>query len=126
MKRIYFAIFFVVIALLFSSVEIGFITAKADLFSAKIDKIDSLARRFEYKEALQVCDEAETEWYESAKLIDMVLIHDYVDSIGFDITKMKAALSNNAREDYFVISSDTKKELASIKESEYPYLENIL
>ena len=64
--------------------------------------------------------------YDNAKLIDTMLIHDYVDNIGLSISRMTAFAQKQNRDMYFAESVQAKKELASIKESEFPLVENIL
>ncbi len=126
MKRIYIAVIFLLITLCAAAVETGYITAKADMFISKIENIDKLMRRNEYTSALRICQNTEKEWYDSAGTIDMLLIHDYVDEIGLSISKMTSFAERKNIDMYFSESTDAKKELTSIKESEYPLLENLL
>ena len=120
MKSIYIALSLVLAALCFASVETGFISGKTDSFIAKIECADRLMS------ALKICEETEKEWYDNAKLIDTMLIHDYVDNIGLSISRMTAFAQKQNRDMYFAESVQAKKELASIKESEFPLVENIL
>ena len=93
---------------------------------AKIECADRLMSRLEFEDALKICEETEKEWYDNAKLIDTMLIHDYVDNIGLSISRMTAFAQKQNRDMYFAESVQAKKELASIKESEFPLVENIL
>ena len=105
---------------------------KQDLFRAKLIhslqklNVPRLMSRLEFEDALKICEETEKEWYDNAKLIDTMLIHDYVDNIGLSISKMTAFAQKQNRDMYFAESVQAKKELASIKESEFPLVENIL
>ena len=126
MKRIYIALSLVLAALCFASVETGFISGKTDSFIAKIECADRLMSRLEFEDALKICEETEKEWYDNAKLIDTMLIHDYVDNIGLSISRMTAFAQKQNRDMYFAESVQATKELASIKESEFPLVENIL
>lgn len=94
MKRIYIALSLVLAALCFASVETGFISGKTDSFIAKIECADRLMSRLEFEDALKICEETEKEWYDNAKLIDTMLIHDYVDNIGLSISRMTAFAQN--------------------------------
>ena len=125
MKRIYISILFLTIAFLLSAVELGYVSGKADVFISIIDQTDRYMRKTNYEDALNLCREVEDEWYETAESIDMLLIHDYVDEIGNSISKMRSHAENGNPDLYFSESASAKKELASIKESEYPLLENI-
>ena len=120
MKRIYIALSLVLAALCFASVETGFISGKTDSFIAKIECADRLMSRLEFEDALKICEETEKEWYDNAKLIDTMLIH------GLSISRMTAFAQKQNRDMYFAESVQAKKELASIKESEFPLVENIL
>lgn len=126
MKRIYIALSLVLAALCFASIEAGFISGKSDSFISKIEHADRLMNQLEFEDAQKICEETENEWYDSAKLIDTLLIHDYVDDIGLSISRMTAFAQKGNRDMYFAESVQAKKELASIKESEFPLVENIL
>ena len=83
-------------------------------------------RKSEFEDAINVCKTIEEKWDYTAKKIDMLLIHDYVDEIGNKISNMRSYAENCSPDMYFAESTTAKKELASIKESEYPLAENIL
>lgn len=126
MKRIYIAILFFIIIGIFASVELGYVTANSDLFISKIELTDKKVYKNDFEDALEMCSQLENSWDDSSKRIDMILNHECIDSIGESINKMSSYLQNGSVDMYFAESSKAKKELASIKESEYPYIENIL
>jgi hypothetical protein len=126
MKRIYIAIAFLLTAFIITAVEIGFISAKADNYISRIEQIDKMILKNDFEDAIVCCEEIDNQWSNSAKRIDLFLIHDYVDDIGSSIAKMRAYVENGSIDMYFAESYYTKKQLASIKESEYPMIENIL
>lgn len=126
MKRIYIAVVLVLLTLCIGALETGYVTAKTDMFIDKIERADKLMKKNEFSEAIRLCQNTEKEWYDNAKSIDMLLIHDYVDDIGLSISKMTSFAESKNTDMYFSESSDAKKQLASIKESEYPLIENLL
>lgn len=126
MKRIFIALLLFALALCAGGLEVGYITAKVDMFISKIENADKLMKQSDYKSAFEQCKKIEDEWYECDELIDMLLIHDYVDSIGIKISRMTALAESKNVDFYMTESINAKKELASIKESEYPKLENLL
>lgn len=126
MKRIYAALLFFIIVVIFASVELGYVSGKSDLFISKIELTDKKVYKNDFEEALEMCSQLEDNWENSSKRIDMILNHECIDSIGESINKMSSYLQNGSVDMYFAESSKAKKELASIKESEYPYIENIL
>ncbi len=125
MKRIYITFAIILIALLTSAVQLGFVSGKADLFISMIEQTDRQMSKSNFDEAAKLCENIENNWFESAEIIDMLLIHDYVDEIGNSISKMRTFAENASVDLYFAESASAKKELASIKESEYPNFENI-
>ena len=126
MKRIYAALLFFIIVVIFASVELGYVSGKSDSFISKIELTDKKVYKNDFEEALEMCSQLEDSWENSSKRIDMILNHECIDSIGESINKMSSYLQNGSVDMYFAESSKAKKELASIKESEYPYIENIL
>ncbi len=126
MKRIYIAILLLTASLVLAAAETGYVSAKADTYISRIDAIDKQMRKDNFAEAADLCKELEESWEKSAKRVDMLLIHDYVDSIGEEFSRMRSYTENASVDMYFSESTSAKKELASIRESEYPYFANIL
>ncbi len=126
MKRMYISFIFLIIALILASIETGLVSAKADIYISMIENTDRQMRKDNFEEAIEMCAKLEEGWNENAAHIDTLLIHDYVDNIGNSITKMRVYAENGTVELYFAESALAKKELTSIKESEYPKIENIL
>lgn len=126
MKRIYIALLLFAAVGVFSAVELGYVTANSDLYISKIELTDKYVYKNNFEDALKMCTQLEYDWDKSAEKIDIMLNHDYIDSIGESINRMTAYVQNGSIDMYFAESSIAKKELASLKESEYPFIENIL
>lgn len=126
MKRTVLAVILAVIAIAAAICELLYVKNKTDYYISSINKIDELVKEKELSSALSLCEETEKSWYSHTASIDILLIHDYVDSIGISISKMHSYLSSSDEKMYFSESAGAKKALASIKESEYPNFENIL
>lgn len=126
MKRIYIALFLMALTLTASMFELRFIGRQADSTMNRIDEIDALVGGEDYEQAIKKCKTLEQDWSKTSENIDIMLIHDYVDSIGLSITKMRSNAENQNAVMYFSESASAKKALASIKGSEYPNFENIL
>lgn len=126
MKRIYVSLIFLLIVSVSAALQLGYVSAEVDTFISLIEQSDKCMRKSNFEEAISVCQNIENKWGDTAKKIDMLLIHDYVDEIGNRISNMRAYAENCSPDMYFAESTTAKKELASIKESEYPYVENIL
>lgn len=126
MKRIYVSLLFIMIVTISAALQFGYVSAEADTFIFMIEQSDKYMRKSEFEDAINVCKNIEEKWSDSAKKIDMLLIHDYIDEIGNKISNMRCYAENCSPDMYFAESMTAKKELASIKESEYPLAENIL
>ena len=126
MKRIYIAIFLLALTIVASVFELRFIGREANGVTQQIEAIDGYMRRSEFNTAIKQCRTLEEKWSKTSENIDIMLIHDYVDSIGLSITKMRAGAETKNAVLYFSESASAKKALASIKGSEYPNFENIL
>lgn len=126
MKRIYVSLIFILIVAICAALQLGYVSAEVDSFVSMIEQSDKYMRKSEFEEAISVCKNIEEKWDDTAKKIDMLLIHDYVDEIGNKISNMRSYAENCSPDMYFAESTTAKKELASIKESEYPLAENIL
>lgn len=126
MKRIYLSILFILIVAASAAVQLGYVSGKVDIFVSWIEQSEKYMRKSDFEDTVNLCKTIEDEWNKTAKKFDMLLIHDYVDAIGNDISKMRAYAENCSPDMYFAQSTSAKKELASIKESEYPFIENIL
>ena len=126
MKRIIIALALMAAVMGASAAELVYIGNKTALFTVRIEKIDALAAKGNLYAALQSCRALEKDWENAARKIDILLIHDYVDAIGNNVSRMRSHLEHGSRMMYFAESTGAKKALASIKGSEYPKVENIL
>ena len=126
MKRIFISLGLMALSLGVSLFEIGYVKSKTENCLAQIEEIDRMTGSGQTAQALAQCRALESAWVEDVKKIDVLLIHDYVDGVGTGIAKMRVHLENGNADMYFSESANAKKGLASIKGSEYPFLENIL
>lgn len=126
MKRILISLGLIAVSFGASLFEIGYVKSKTDSCLAQIEEIDRMTVSGETAKALERCRSLESAWERDVKKIDVLLIHDYVDSVGADISRMRVHLENGNADMYFSESANAKKGLASIKGSEYPFLENIM
>ncbi len=126
MKRLVISIALVLLVFGASVFELLYVCARSDEYADRIDKIEELIYSGDNSTALKNCEALEKDWDGESKKIYTLLIHDYVDSVGNCLSKMRSHLENNSLDMYFAESTGAKKALASIKGSEYPYYENIL
>lgn len=126
MKRIYISALFIIIAFVSASAELGFISAKTDLFVSLINQTDEHMKKENFSKAIELCNEMEEKWKDESEIIDMLLNHEHIDSVGVNFSKMRSHIENGNVDLYFSESISAKKELAYIKESECLKIENVL
>ena len=126
MKRIIISLILTAIVLGASVFEVIYVGKKSDDYTDRIKKIDAMLSNNDTESALKECRALESDWDGDAEKIYTLLSHDTVDSVGYEISGMRSHIENNSAAMYFFESSGAKKGLASIKGSEYPFLENIL
>lgn len=126
MKRIYISILFLSIAFIGSAVQLGYVSAKTDLFTSLIKNTDKEVEKENYSEAIELCKKMDKKWKDSSETIDMLLNHEAVDRIGVNFSKMRSFIENKRIDLYYAESINAKKELAYIKASECFSIENIL
>ena len=126
MKRLLISVGLIAASLGASLFQIAYVGSKTDHCLAQISEIDRMTASGQTVQALARCRLLESVWERDVKKIDVLLIHDYADSVGAGIAKMLVHLENGNADMYFSESANAKKGLASIKGSEYPFFENIL
>ena len=126
MKRIIISLILTAIVLGASVFEVIYVGKKSDDYTDRIKKIDAMLSNNDTESALKECRALESDWDGDAEKIYTLLSHDTVDSVGYGISGMRSHIENNNAAMYFFESAGAKKGLASIKGSEYPFIENIL
>ena len=126
MKRTVISIGLLLVCLGASATQLFYICGNVNESLAIIEQIDTYMRKDDFRNALSDCAAINEKWGGVAKKVDSLLIHDYVDGISLSLAKMQTHIENGNPDMYFAESEKAKKALASIRDSEYPYAENIL
>ncbi len=126
MKRIIIAVILFSICSVGAVMEVFFVSRSVNTYLEEIEEINRYVKKDEFVTAADKCAELEKQWNKTLRIIDAVLIHDYVDQISISVAQMRSYVENNSPDMYFSSSETAKKALESIRDSEYPYLENIL
>lgn len=126
MKRIIISIIIFSVCVSGALFEVFCVGNSIDGYIEKISNTETLVKKDEFVTASKECAELEQNWSGTARIIDAVLIHDYVDRISINIAQMRAYAENNSPDSFFAASAEAKKALKSVKDSEYPLPENIL
>ncbi len=126
MKRLYISAVFIVITLFGAFFQTWYVGKKVDEFNDKIETIDELVRNNDFDKAYEIGSQVEKDWSKAVKNIDVLLIHDYVDSITVNMSKISACIECKNKDLYIIESAGIKKGLTSLKESEYPSFDNLM
>ena len=81
MKRIIISIIIAIAVVCGSIFEIAFVSSKSDEYIGRIKKIDDLVRDDKTEAAIAECRRLESDWDKNVGSIDVMLIHDYADSV---------------------------------------------
>ena len=106
--------------------EMNYIQNSADSFLQEIEELDGNMRRGDTEQASVLSGMLERKWSDWVQTVDILLIHDYVDSVSTSIARMKSHIENGSALQYFSESAAVKKAIGSISDSELPKWENIL
>ena len=106
--------------------ELNYIRQSADDFLLEIEELDGNMRRGDEARAGALSDKLERDWGDWVQTVDILLIHDYVDSVSTSLARMKSHIQNGSAPQYFSESAAVKKAIVSISDSELPKWENIL
>ena len=126
MKRIIISLVLAALVLGAAAFEFWYVGRQSDAYTARIEEVEDLIAAGREDEATELCRGIERDWDSDVGKIYILLIHDYADNIGGSVSKMRAHLENGNIDMVYAESAGAKKGLASIKGSEYPFIENIL
>ena len=126
MNRITTAVLMLILAGIICGFEIFAVNSSAVNYIDELDSIKFLSEQGEFGNATVLSEELIKNWKTKTKYLDKYLYHDYID----DITRQMAALPVlTENKDKTAVKSqieEIKIQLTSLKESELPYLHNIL
>lgn len=126
MRRIYAAIVLLVIAGLLCATEYICIVNTVNDYTSRIDKLESMMYDGEISDALEYSDKINREWYKVSNGIDMLLYHDYVDNISVLLESLPDYIEYGDYSTMHATCKQAKKLLISLRDSEYPTLQNII
>lgn len=126
MRRIYTAIALLLIAGLICATEYICIVNTVNDYTSRIDKLEKLMYDGQINEALDYSDDINKEWYDVSNKIDMLLYHDYVDNISVLLEALPDYIEYGDYSTMHATCKQAKKLLTSLRDSEYPILQNII
>ena len=111
MKRIIMAVILAVTVLSGCISELIYLENIFDEWTHCIDKVDHLVQKADYGSALIKSRFLEEKWERTAKRVDILLIHDYVDSIGVNLSQMRSHLEAGNADMYFSHSAAARERM---------------
>lgn len=126
MKRIYITLILLLFAAFICIYEFMFVSKNCEDFTYKISNIEEAYTNNEREKALKLSADINEAWKEKVKRIDMLLYHDYVDTITININKLPIYIREEESAEFYSTCREITDELKSLKDSEIPNLKNII
>ncbi|MBE6824118.1 MAG: DUF4363 family protein [Ruminococcaceae bacterium] len=126
MKRIWVAVGFLALSLIFAFAEFLIVSKSYKNYVEQIQIAEYYISDKEFSVAQDICKNIEEEWEKSRKTLNVFMIHTYSENISESIAKLSEYAQNKDKKAFLSQSSKTKRQLLYIKQSELPNLENIM
>lgn len=126
MNRIGIAVVMLLIAGIICGFEIFTVNGNVESYNQELDTISKLMSEENFSEAEVLSEKVLINWRKTARNLDKYLYHDYIDNITEEISALPVYAK---AEDKSAVKSQVEQikiQLASLKESELPYMHNIL
>lgn len=126
MKRIMVAVVMVLIAGVICGFEVFTVNNNTDLYTDELTQISFLMSEERYEEATALSTDILNGWKSVSKHLDKYLYHDYIDNITEEMSALPVYSKNKDASSVNALIEEIKIQLTSLKESELPYIHNIL
>lgn len=126
MNRLWIAIVMLIFAGIFSGCELYAVNSSTENYTSELENISKLMNEENFEEAATLSEMLLRKWRETAKHLDKYLYHDYVDEITEEIAALPVLARSEDNEATLSQVEQIKIQLASLKESELPYMHNVL
>ncbi len=126
MKRLYVAVILLVFAAAVCTAEFLYINHCANSITGMIKNVSASYSEGNKKKAMNYALETEEDWQRKVSKIDMLLYHDYVDDITKNIVNLKTYIIEDDAVGLYSTVGEAITQINSLKNSEFPTLENII
>ena len=126
MKRIRISAFLLMIISLMCVIQFCYVYNSSNIFINEIEVIEEKYTNGDYENALSMCYKTFSKWKHNVGITDMFLYHDYVDEITENMEKMCIFATSEKDTEFLSVCSVIKNQIASLRNSEIPNLENII
>ena len=126
MKRIYFAIVFLIFTVFSAFLELYIVFNPAKESISLIEQATYLCKKDKKQEAIELCYEVSDLWDKSNPKINMFIQHEKTVEISSDIKEMTFCLEHDKDFEFMLAAEKLKEDLITIMDNELPHISNIL
>ena len=126
MKRIYFAIVFLIFTVFSAFLELYIVFNPAKESISLIEQATDLCKKDKKQEAIELCYEVSDLWDKSNPKINMFIQHEKTVEISSDIKEMTFCLEHDKDFEFMLAAEQLKEDLITIMDNELPHISNIL
>lgn len=126
MNRICIAVAMLLLAGFICGCEIYTVNSNAESYTKELDNISKLMSEENFDEAEENSQKLLESWKHIARHMDKYLYHDYIDNITEEISTLPVYAKSKDKESVMAQVEQIKIQLTSLKESELPYVHNVL
>ena len=125
MKRLWYALVLVVIALGISFTEIIAVRNSYNTFIKTIDDARTAVEQEDYKRAKSLGKDLENKWIEKEKKLNYLLEHSVLDELSMNIAELSDLSSEDSKNDFLSDIDKIKRQFIVLYTNELPYGDNI-
>lgn len=126
MNRITIAVLMLLLAGIICGCEFYTVSNSVIQCTAELDTIKNLSEQGDFDKANEITDNLLENWIKTTRRLDKYLYHDYIDEITLHMSALPVCTENQDSSAVKTHIEEIKIQLTSLKESELPYLHNIL
>ena len=125
MKRLWYALVLVVIALGISFTEFIAVRNSYNTFIKTIDEARTAVEQEDYKRAKSLGKDLENKWIEKEKKLNYLLEHSVLDELSMNIAELSDLSSEESKNDFLSDIDKIKRQFIVLYTNELPYGDNI-
>lgn len=125
MKRLWYALVLVVIALGISFTEVIAVRNSYNTFIKTIDEARTAVENKDYKRAKGLGKDLENKWIEKEKKLNYLLEHSVLDELSMNIAELSDLSSEDSKNDFLSDIDKIKRQFIVLYTNELPYGDNI-
>ena len=125
MKRLWYALVLVIIALGISFTEFIAVRNSYNTFIKTIDEARTAVEQEDYKRAKRLGKDLENKWIEKEKKLNYLLEHSVLDELSMNISELSDLSSEESKNDFLSDIDKIKRQFIVLYTNELPYGDNI-